>query len=184
MTKENKAVSLEDENICLMFEDFNRKTVKPVIEFILKKNLMPAAERPSHVTLVINSPGGELDAAFSLIDIMKGSAVPVHTMGLGQISSCGLITFLSGVKGHRVVTPLTSILSHQYSWGSHGKSHELFARVREFELTNERMLKIYKHCTGLSEAQIKECLLPAQDVWLSAQEAVDMGIADAIKDCW
>lgn len=184
MTKESKTISLEDENIYLMFEDFNRKTVKPVIEFILKKNLMPTSERPTHVTLVINSPGGELDAAFSLIDVMKGSAIPVHTMGLGQISSCGLITFLSGARGHRVVTPLTSILSHQYSWGSMGKSHELFARVKEFELTNERMLKIYKHCTGLSEAKIKECLLPAQDVWLSAQEAVDLGIADAIKDCW
>ena len=112
---------------------------------------------------------------------MKGSAIPVHTLGLGQISSWGLLTFMSGHKGNRVLTPLTSILSHQYSWGSMGKSHELFARVKEFELTSARMMKLYKHCTGLSEAKIRECLLPAEDVWLSAEEAVEMGIADQIK---
>ncbi len=79
-----------------------------------------------------------------------------------------------------MLTPNTSILSHQYSWGSGGKSHELLARVKEFELTNQRMLKLYKSCTGLTEAVIKEVLLPAQDVWLSAQEAVDYGVADRI----
>lgn len=185
MTKnESNLPSLEDHNICFMFEDFDRKSVKPVIEFILRKNLLPEAVRPDHVTLVINSPGGELDAAFALIDVMKGSVIPVHTLGLGQISSCGLLTFMSGHKGNRVLTPLTSILSHQYSWGSMGKSHELFARVKEFELTSARMMKLYKHCTGLSEAKIRECLLPAEDVWLSAEEAVELGIADQIKSTW
>lgn len=181
---EAKSLSLEDHNICFMFEDFDRKAVKPVIEFILKKNLMPDSVRPKHITLVINSPGGELDSAFSLIDIMKGSAIPVHTLGLGQISSCGLLTFMAGAKGNRVLTPLTSILSHQYSWGSIGKSHELFARVKEFELVNDRMMKLYKNCTGLSETKIKECLLPAEDVWLSAEEAVELGIADRIQSTW
>jgi ATP-dependent Clp protease, protease subunit len=179
-----KLPSLEDENICLMFEDFDRKSVRPVIEFIIKKNLLPESKRPDHLTLVINSPGGELDSAFSLIDIMKGSAIPVHTLGLGQISSCGLLVFMCGTKGYRTLTPLTSILSHQYSWGSMGKSHELFSRVKEFELTNERMLKLYKHCTGLSEAKIKECLLPASDMWLSAEEAVELGIADRVQQSW
>lgn len=181
---EVKTPSLEDHNICFMFEDFDRKSVKPVIEFILKKNLLPDSARPSHITLVINSPGGELDAAFSLIDIMKGSAIPVHTLGLGQISSCGLLTFIAGAKGNRVLTPLTSILSHQFSWGSWGKSHELFARVKEFELTSKRMMSLYKHCTGLSESKIKECLLPAEDVWLSAEEAVELGIADRVQSTW
>jgi len=40
---------------------------------------------------------------------------------------------------------------------------------------------LYKHCTGLSESKIKELLLPAQDVWLSAEEAVEHGLADSIK---
>lgn len=173
--------SLESQNVYVFFDDFTSKSVKPVVEWILQNNLLPADKRPDYLTLIINSPGGDLNSAFALIDIMKGSVVPIHTLGLGQISSCGLLTFMAGQKGHRALTPTTSILSHQYSWGSHGKDHELMARVREFELTSQRMLALYKHCTGLSEAKIKEVLLPAKDVWLSAEEAVELGIADSIK---
>ena len=88
---------------------------------------------------------------------------------------------MAGEKGRRILTPNTSILSHQYSWGSSGKEHELFARVREFELSTERMIAHYKKCTGMTEKKIRELLLPAEDVWLSAKEAVKYGIADKIK---
>ena len=45
---------------------------------------------------------------------------------------CGLSIFMSGQKGHRTLTPNTSILSHQWAWGSAGKEHELFATIKEF----------------------------------------------------
>ena len=62
-----------------------------------------------------------------------------------------------------------------------GKEHELFARVKEFELSTQRMLD-HKKCTGLSEKVIREVLLPAEDVWLSAEEAVKYKIADKPRD--
>jgi ATP-dependent Clp protease protease subunit len=174
--------SLEENNVYLFMESFDDKTVRPVIEFILRKNLLPNKERPSHLTLIICSPGGEMPSAFALIDVMKGSSIPIHTVGLGQIASCGLLTFMSGTKGHRVVTPMTSIMSHQYSWGSFGKEHELLSRVKEFELTSQRMLELYKECTGLDEKTIRKVLLPSQDIWLTAEEAVKYGIADEVKE--
>jgi len=174
--------SLEDNNVYLFMSDFDDKSIRPVIEFILRKNLLPNKERPSHLTLIICSPGGEMTSAFALIDVMKGSSIPIHTVGLGQIASCGLLTFMSGAKGHRVITPMTSIMSHQYSWGQGGKHHELLSTVKEFELTGKRMIELYKHCTGLDEKTIRKVLLPASDVWLTPQEAVDYGIADEIKE--
>ena len=165
----------------MYFSDgFDSQTTKPVIQAIIEKNLMPDSQRPKELTLVVNSPGGQVHSAFALIDTMKGSAIPVKTVGLGMIASCGLLTFMSGHKGRRVITPNTSILSHQYSWGSGGKEHELFARVREFELSTARMLEHYKKCTGLSEKKVRDILLPPEDRWLSAKEAVKYGIADKI----
>jgi len=165
----------------IYFSDgFDSATTKPVINTIIEKNLLPNSQRPNEITLVINSPGGQVHSAFALIDTMKGSAIPVKTVGLGMIASCGLLTFMSGTKGRRVITPNTSILSHQYSWGSGGKEHELFARVREFELSTERMINHYKKCTGLTEKQVRDILLPPEDRWLSAKEAVKYGIADKI----
>lgn len=165
----------------IYFSDgFDSSTTKPVINTIIEKNLLPNSQRLNEITLVINSPGGQVHSAFALIDTMKGSAIPVKTVGLGMIASCGLLTFMSGTKGRRVITPNTSILSHQYSWGSGGKEHELFARVREFELSTERMINHYKKCTGLTEKQVRDILLPPEDRWLSAKEAVKYGIADKI----
>jgi ATP-dependent Clp protease protease subunit len=167
-----------------MAEGFTYESTKPIVQWIIEKNLLPTAERPKELTLIINSPGGSVHAAFALIDTMKGSAIPIKTVGLGLIASCGVLTFMAGEKGRRIITPNTSILSHQYSWGSSGKEHELFARVREFELSTERMIAHYKKCTGMTEKKIREILLPPEDKWLSAKEAVEYGIADKIKEVY
>lgn len=161
-------------------EEITLATCKTAIEWILEANF--SEERPSMMNLLVCSPGGDLNAAFALIDIMRGSAIPIRTIGLGQIASAGLLIFISGDKGNRILTPNTSILSHQYSWGAFGKEHELFATVKEFDLTTKKMIAHYKKCTGLDEKHIREILLPPQDVWLSAQEAKKLGICDDVKD--
>ena len=155
---------------------------REAIEFVLKQNT--EKRKKKKLQFMICSPGGEMPPCFALIDIMKGSKIPIHTIGLGLIASCGLLLFISGEKGKRVLTPNTSILSHQFSWGSHGKEHELFAQIKEFELSTKRMLDHYKKCTGLTEKDIRKHLLPPEDVWLSAQDAKKLGICDAVKSVY
>lgn len=182
--KEEKPIeevpSVDSAHYYLFFKDFTQESCGDAVAFILERNLLK--QKPKHMRMLINSQGGEVSSAFALIDTMKGSPIPVHTYGLGEISSCGLMTFIAGQKGHRYITRNTSILSHQFSWGSDGKAHELFARVKEFNLTEQRMLEHYKRCTGQTEKVIREVLLPAQDVWLSAKEAIKYGIADKIVE--
>jgi ATP-dependent Clp protease protease subunit len=128
-------VTIDDHGIFILGDEITSANTSDAIEFILEKNLVVKTERLKNLTLIINSPGGEVPAAFALIDIMQGSSIPVHTLGLGQISSAGLLIFMAGKKGHRTITPNTSILSHQYSWGSYGKEHALVAIIKEFTLT-------------------------------------------------
>ncbi len=164
----------------LMMEDISLTSVKSATEWIFEANF--TEERPELLNFIITSPGGDLNAAFALIDVMRGSAIPVRTIGLGQIASAGLMIFIAGEKGQRILTPNTSILSHQYSWGAIGKEHELFATVREFDLTTKKMIAHYKKCTGLDEKRIRETLLPPQDVWLSPVEAKKLGLCDEVKE--
>lgn len=164
----------------LMMEEISLGTVKSAVEWILEANF--AEERPEMLNLIITSPGGDLNAAFALIDVMRGSAIPVRTIGLGQIASAGLMIFIAGEKGQRILTPNTSILSHQYTWGAFGKEHELFATVKEFDLTTKKMIEHYKRCTGLADKKIREVLLPPQDMWLSPLEAKKLGLCDDVKD--
>jgi ATP-dependent Clp protease protease subunit len=182
MTKMNFQMTEEQSkhSFFLLMEEISLTSVKTAVEWIFEANF--AEERPELLNLIITTPGGDLNAAFALIDTMRGSAIPIRTIGLGQIASAGLMIFIAGTKGHRLLTPNTSILSHQYSWGAIGKEHELFATVKEFDLTTKKMISHYKKCTGLSEKQIREMLLPPQDIWLSAVEAKKLGLCDDVKE--
>ena len=171
-------IDLYKSGLYLLIDVITAESCKDAIEFILKQNA--EKKKQKRLQFMICSPGGDVPSCFALIDIMKGSRIPIHTVGLGVIASCGLLLFITGEKGKRTLTPNTSILSHQYSWGSYGKEHELFAQVKEFELSTERMINHYKKCTGLTEEQIREHLLPPEDRWLSAKEAKKLGICDKV----
>lgn len=173
-------VGREESDYYLLMDDITNESCRACIEWILTCNF--AEERPSQLTLIICSQGGDLLSCFALIDVIRGSSIPVATIGIGGVASAGTFLLMSGHKGMRILTPNTSVMSHQFNGGSLGKEHELFAIVKEFSLTSERIIGHYKKCTGLSEKVIKDKLLPSQDVYLTAEEAVEYGIVDIIKD--
>lgn len=173
--------ALNDHGIYVLMDGIDDDSVKPVIEWILHENHVKK-KKLKELLLMVCSNGGSIESAFALIDVMRSSKIPIKTVGLGSIASCGLLIFLAGAKGRRILTPNTSILSHQFSWGSEGKAHELFATVKEFELTQKRMVDHYRVSTGLDDDTIKRVLLPPQDVYLSADEALQYRICDHVAD--
>ena len=173
-------IDLHLNGMMVFMGDVTMESMGPVIEWILSANMK--ANPPSELTLGVCSRGGDLNACFALVDVMRASSIPIRTIGLGMIASCGLLIFISGEKGRRILTPNTAILSHQYSWGSAGKEHELFARVKEMELTTKRLIDHYKKVTGLTEKQIRQHLLPPHDVWLSANEAKKLKLCDKVEE--
>jgi ATP-dependent Clp protease protease subunit len=172
--------ALANSGMYVFMGEVDDESVKPVVEWMLYENYV-TKKKKKELLLMICSNGGDMGAAFALIDVMMSSPIPVKTVGLGTIASAGLLIFISGTHGRRVLTPNTSILSHQFSWYNEGKAHELFATMKEFELTQARMIAHYELCTGLGREEIRNNLLPAQDVWLSASEALALGICDNIS---
>jgi ATP-dependent Clp protease protease subunit len=179
-TEQNHTQALADNGMYVFMGEVDHDNIKPIIEWILHENFVTKRKR-KELLLMICSEGGDMSAAFALIDVMQSSNIFIKTVGLGQIASAGLLIFLAGSPGRRTLTPNTSIMSHQYAWGSDGKHHELLATIKEFELTQTRMVQHYINCTGLSEEQIKQHLLPAHDVYLSADDALRLGICDHIS---
>ena len=92
--KETTQPSVEECGIFLLMDEISDSTCKDVISFIISKNLVKPY--PKYLQLVINSGGGDLQAAFALIDTMKGSAIPVRTVGLGCVASAAVLIFISG----------------------------------------------------------------------------------------
>lgn len=172
-------VGSEENSYYIFMDDVTTESCRACIEWILSANF--SEERPKQLTMLICSQGGDVHAAFALIDIMRGSTIPISTVAIGGIASAGTFIFMAGEPGYRILTPNTSIMSHQFSGGSVGKEHELFAVVKEFQLTAERIIAHYKKCTGMTEKVIKDELLPSHDIYLSHSEAMKYGIADVVK---
>jgi len=172
---------LKQEGIHIFSGAVNEATCKAAIEFILEENLKKE-NRLNSLTLFINSNGGSIPDGFGLIDVMRGSSIPVRTVGVGMIASMGLLLLMAGAKGHRVIAPNTTVLSHQFSWGVYGKEHELIAGQSGVDFYQNVIMEHYKRCTGLSEKKIRDNLLPANDVWLTAKEAKKFNLVDKVKD--
>jgi len=133
------------------------------------------------LTLYVNSTGGDLYQAFALIDIMRSSKHSIRTIGIGSVMSAAFLIFTSGTKGERYIAANTGIMCHQFAGGGgDAKFHDLKAEMKENELLNQKMVNILKEATGLTPSRIKSKLLPASDVYMTAQEALDLGIADQL----
>lgn len=169
---------LFDNSTHFLSGDINDQSVSAVIRWILYENL--AHKSPRELTLYINSPGGDLYQAFALIDIMQASHHPIKTVGIGHIMSAAFLIFVSGTRGHRVVAKNTGIMCHQYYDAPEGKHHDLKAQMIEGEYCNKRMFNIIQQATGLPAPKIRSKLLRESDVYLTAEEAVSLGIADSM----
>jgi ATP-dependent Clp protease protease subunit len=132
-TVKDHTQALADNGMYVFMGEVDHESIKPAIEWILHENYV-SKKRRKELLLMICSEGGDMSAAFALIDVMRSSNIFIKTVGLGQIASAGLLIFLAGTKKRRVLTPNTSILSHQYSWGSDGKHHELFENEESLSL--------------------------------------------------
>jgi|TARA_B110000908_G_scaffold56592_1_gene68867 ATP-dependent Clp protease protease subunit len=169
---------VREAGILFLTEKFDQEKIMPLVAQIYEYNIMPEELRPENITLVINSPGGSVHSAFHLIDAMMMSEVPVNTIGHGLVASCGVLTIMAGKR--RMVTHNTSVMSHQYSWGSQGKEHELHAKFKEFDMAGIRMENHYRKFTKKSVKYIRKHLLHATDEWLTPDECLKHGLVDEV----
>lgn len=179
MTDKNESRTLDDHGIYLLTGAIDEGKCEAAIRFILEANLNNGQD---YLTMIINSPGGYVNAGFSLIDVMNGSKAEIRAVGLGILASMGLLIFIAGKKGRRTLTPNTMLLSHQWSGLRWGKEHELLASQRGDDILTGMIIRHYQRHTGLTNKQIRKYLLPPSDVWLSAKEAKKLSLCDEVKD--
>lgn len=172
-------IKLLENSVHFLVGDIDEENVNECIKWLVYENL---DSRSKTLTLYINSTGGDLYAAFALIDIINNSTHPVRTIAIGSAMSAAFLIFVSGTRGERYSGKNTSLMCHQFSSSTDGKYHDLKAEVKENELLNQKMIDILKSATGLAPSVIKKKLLPASDVYLTADEAIELKVADHILE--
>ncbi len=172
------SVKLLENSVFFLTGDISEENVSDCIRWITYENLLGDSDKL--LTLYVNSYGGDLYQAFALIDMMRNSRHPIRTIGIGAVMSAAFLIFASGSRGERIIARNTGLMCHQYSEEVEGKHHDLKASLREGENSNRKMLEILVNTTGLTTARVRAKLLKATDVFLTAQEAVDLNVADHI----
>lgn len=177
--KEQKESGLNDYGIIYLSGPINSGTAEGVSKQIIEYNIKAEVNQ---IQMIINSPGGSCPAGFSIIDIMEWSRIPIYTTGIGMIASMGLLVFMTGEKGRRVITPRTSILSHRFSAFNFGNHSQLIAGRKEEDLEHERIINHYLTYSNIKDRkELESYLLRDVDTWLAPNEAIEHGLADIIE---
>ena len=173
-------VKLLDNSVHFLTGEITEENINECIKWLVYENLDP---KEKILTLYVNSSGGDLYQAFALIDVMHSSKHTVRTIAIGSVMSAAFLIFTSGDKGERYLAAHTGIMCHQFAGGGgDSKYHDLKAEMKENELLNQKMINILKEATGLAPSIIKKKLLPASDVYLTAEEAIELKVADQILE--
>lgn len=145
------------------------------------------AENPEKaITLYINSPGGSVTAGLALYDTMQYISAPVSTLCIGQAASMGSLLLAAGEPGRRFILPHASVMIHQPSGGFSGQASDIAIHARHILRTRAELNKIYQTHIAASKAPdrtIEEIdRLMERDNFLSATEAIELGICDQILE--
>jgi ATP-dependent Clp protease protease subunit len=133
-------------------------------------------ERDIH--LYINSPGGSADAGLAIYDTMQLVTPRVATTCVGMAASAAAVILAGGAKGKRLALPNSRMLIHQASAGAQGTAADIEVHAREILRLNARITELLAADTGQGVERISRDI--NRDYWMSAIEAREYGLIDAI----
>ena len=139
---------------------------------------MDTLDSDKDIHLFINSPGGWVTAGLALYDVMKYVRCDIRTVCIGQAASMGAVILAAGAKGKRLALPNARIMLHQPMGGMEGAVTEIEIHAKEILRIRKRLNEILSECTGKSLDIISRDT--DRDFFLSAQEAKEYGIIDAV----
>ena len=154
--------------------------VRHILQFNQEDKGIPQENR-TPIILYVSSNGGEVDAGFELIDVIRASKTPVYTVNLGFQYSMG---FLIGLAGHkRFATTNAKVLMHdgsQFVYNSGTKVQDQMEFQRKVE---ERVKNYIISRSNLTEEEYNSKL--RVEWYLFADEAKEKGFIDYIigVDC-
>lgn len=134
------------------------------------------------IEFFISTYGGSALEMFAIYDIMRSvrEDCEIHTKGLGKVMSAGVLLLAAGSKGEREIGANCRIMLHSVVGGQHGPVYNLENEFEEIKWIQEQYIDALAQETNMTKRYIKNLLGRKVNVYLTAKEAVELGIADKI----
>ena len=182
--KESKDSSLNlNSNQVYFYDDVTKQSIYNLnrnLDIVAKNLLMVKLsynliESPA-IELYISSEGGEVFSAFSAVDRIKNSKVPVHSYVEGIAASAA--TLLSVVAQQRYIRKNSFMLIHQLSSSVWGNFAQIQEETKNLELLMKYIKNLYMTHTKIDESELDKLL--KQDLYLDAEMCLKFGLVDYI----
>ncbi len=180
------------DKVLTFFGAFKSATVESAIKEIVKINITdqdylkkcrqwaiengqdPSPAKLTPIEFFLSTYGGACYDGMALHDVIESSKTPVEVICTGKIMSMGVIVALGASvrKAYRN----TTFMIHQVSGLSFGTLREMEDTVAEASRINDILFNIIKSKTKVTEDQLNEVLQKKKDWFLTAEEALDLGI--------
>ncbi|MEM6491532.1 MAG: ATP-dependent Clp protease proteolytic subunit [Pseudomonadota bacterium] len=168
------AKRLFDARIVMIFGEINMKVARDVSAQMLA--MAQASDDP--IRVVINSPGGHVESGDTIHDMCRFVGPRVIVIGTGWVASAGALIFLGAEKDSRFCLPNTRFMMHQPMGGVRGQATDIDIEAAEIIKMRKRIDAVIARETGQDLKKVEKDT--DRNYWLSAEEAVDYGLASKI----
>ncbi len=178
-----KYVSVIDNNELYFYNDVNvesalviNKTLSDLARQLLIAKITFDLQETPHIKLHINSDGGEVFGALSIVDRIQASKVPIHSYAEGLVASASTLISVSCHK--RYIRKNTILLIHQVRSWFEGTYEDFNDEKQNMDLIMKVVKGIYLKHTKFTEDELNTLL--KRDLYLNAEDAIKYGLADEI----
>lgn len=165
------------DRIVMLNGEVNDHTANLVVAQMLFLESQNSAE---DINFYINSPGGAVTAGLGIYDTMQFIKSPVSTIVMGQACSMGSFLAMAGEPGKRLVLPNSRTMIHQPSGGAGGQATDMQIQVDEILKMKKNLTQLYVNHNSVGKTYEELEAAMERDNFMSAQEAVDFGLADKV----
>jgi ATP-dependent Clp protease protease subunit len=130
------------------------------------------------IKMVINSPGGHVESADTIFDVIRFVKPAVKMIGTGWVASAGALIFVAAKKENRFALPHTRFMLHQPSGGVLGQASDIAIEAAEIIKMRKRINETFATETGQALDKIENDT--DRNFWMSSEEAVNYGVASRI----
>ena len=162
-----------------IFQDIDEKKAEEII-YALK---LYSIDNKDPIEFYVSTNGGSATDMFSVYDFMrqvKDQGIEISTYGLGKVMSAGVLLLAAGSHGTRRIGKYCRVMIHSVIGGTGGALHDLKNEMTEIQKVQDMYIDALCAETKFTKKKLKTLFSKNVNIYLSAEEAVEYGIADII----
>ena len=168
-----------DSTACLLLYGYVG-TDEKVDSAAVVSELMSLEAKYRHIDVRINSLGGEVFSGIAIYNALRQSRCDINIYVDGVAASIASVIALCGKPLH--MSRFARLMLHQVSGGAYGTAKEMREAADTADNIQKTLCGMISGRCNLSPEEVESKFFDGTDHWITAEEALEMGLIDSIYD--